>query len=163
MPGKTHSMIFANEVLPSLFHSTPEAFLAYLQRDGNKFLQFYWHKAGEALPEDQRASSFGLNYEIRQPNKSTTIVMVSLPTPAREKDAFFVALIFRPLRRTPFLRISDVTKVLSLEFALQAEGKKGTRIVEWTRKWGCQEIGNGPEPTLADFYEAVIEIISKEA
>jgi len=63
MPGKTHSMIFANEVLPSLFHSTPEAFLAYLQRDGNKFLQFYWHKAGEALPEDQRASSFGLNYE----------------------------------------------------------------------------------------------------
>jgi hypothetical protein len=162
MPGKTHSMIFANDVLPSLFHSTPEVFLAFLQRDGTKFLQFYWQKAGEALPEDQRTSSFGLNYEIRQPKKSTTIVTVSLPKPALEKEAFYEALIFRPLRRTPFLGISDITKVLSLELAQQPEGKIGTRIVEWTRKWGCQEIGIGPEPTPQNFYKAVLEIINQE-
>ena len=65
--AKTQQMIFELEVLPSLFHSTPDQVFYYLERDGTKFLNFYWHEAGEKIDPSLHNEGFGLSYLIRKP------------------------------------------------------------------------------------------------
>lgn len=75
--NKTHQMIFETEVLPSLFHSTPEKFFHYLERDGDKFLHFYWHAAGEKINLSLHHGTYGLSYVIRRPTNRTTMALIS--------------------------------------------------------------------------------------
>ena len=157
---RTQPVIFETEVLPSLCHDSPEQFLYYLSRDGNKFLQFYWNEAAKNIDEKQRVPFFGLNYEIHQPSKSVTIVIITLPEPRLAPEAYFVALIYRPLRRTPFLNISDTTMVITLERASDENGQPATLLVEWDRKLRYEQLGAGPGPSLRDFYRVVCNLIA---
>jgi len=157
---KTQQMVFVSEVLPSLFHDTPEQFIRLLARDGAKLLRFYWDEAGKRLEESKRISSFGLNYDLRKPGKNIGVVLVTLPKPQVESEAYFIALIYRPDRVTPILRISDVTKVVALEHVPNPEGGTNTLLVEWTRKLTREEISKGPPPLLKEFYKAICDLIA---
>ncbi|MCL4559497.1 MAG: hypothetical protein M1281_02640 [Chloroflexi bacterium] len=159
-PGKTQQMIFTNEVLPSLFHTSPKEFLRFLNRDGNKFLRFYWDQAGKQLEVPLEAAPLGLTYDLRQPEEHTTVALIVLPKPRREGEAYFAALIFRPLRRTPFLGISDTTKVIILE---QGSQPGSVLLREWTRKMAPEVLPESAEPKLDAFYRAVCEIIGISA
>ena len=157
---KTQQMVFVSEVLPSLFHDTPEQFIRLLARDGTKLLRFYWDEAGKRLEESKRISSFGLNYDLRKPGKNIGVVLVTLPKPQVESEAYFIALIYRPNRVTPILRIADITKVVALEHVPNPEGEPGTLLVEWTRKLTREEISKGPAPLLKEFYKAICDLIA---
>jgi len=157
---RTQTVIFETEVLPSLFHDSPEQFLYYLSRDGNKFLHFYWNIAAKDIDEKQRVPFLGLNYEIHQPGKSVTVILITLPEPRLAPEAYFIALIYRPLRRTPFLNISDTTLVITLERASGENGQPATQLVEWDRKLRYGLLGAGPGPSLKDFYRAVCNLIN---
>jgi hypothetical protein len=158
--GKTQSLIFTREVLPSLFHSISDQFILYLSRDGNQFLRFYWDKAGEKLAAADRESSFGLNYDIREPFKYVTVALITLPKPQVIGEAYYVGLIFRPLRRTPFLGISDTTKVITLEYAGDAEGNPQTILLEIDRKLAREQICAGPPPQINAFFDAICNLLS---
>jgi hypothetical protein len=157
---KTQQMVFGSEVLPSLFHDTPEQFIRLLARDGNKFLRFYWDEAGKRLKESKRISSFGLNYDLRKPGKNIGVILVTLPKPQVESEAYFIALIYRPDRVTPILRISDITNVVALEYVLDPKGETNTLLVEWTRKLTREKISEGPPPLLKEFYQAICDLIA---
>ncbi len=157
--NKSQSQLFADEVLPSLFHSSPEQFLQFLYRDGNKFLTFYWKLAGQKCPEDLQRDSFGLNYYFREPAPRILITMILLPEPIRLGESYFSALIYRPDRRLLF--VADTTKVLNLEKADQLETPHGTRLVEWTRRRYREVIGAGPPPRQNEFYKTIIEQIKQ--
>jgi hypothetical protein len=157
---KTQQMVFVSEVLPSLFHDTPEQFIRLLARDGNKFLRFYWDQAGKQFEESKRVSSFGLNYDLRKPGKNVGVVLITLPKPQVVSEAYFVALIYRPYRVTPILRISDITTVVALEYFLDKQGEPDTLLVEWTRKLMREEISKGPAPLLNEFYKAICDLIT---
>ena len=159
---KTQQIIFESEVLPSLFHSTPDQFFLYLERDGNKFLHFYWNQAGEKLDPSLHVDAFGLNYVIRRPTNRTTMALISLPEPCHEMEAYFVALIHRPLRVMPFSFISDTTKVVALEYS--GEGPTGAQavLVEWTRRLHCEKLSSGQPLTLEGFYKEVKELIRNQ-
>ncbi len=150
--SKTQQNIFVDEVLPALFHRTPEEFLRFIIRDGNKFLRFYWDQAGKDPKLTQQESSLGLNYDLRQPEAHTSVVLVLLPKPRVEGEAYFVALIYRPLRRTPILGISDTTKVLVLEMGAEPGA---TRLREWTHKLVPELLPWSIEPKVEKFYRAV--------
>jgi hypothetical protein len=150
--------VFVSRVLPSLFHSAPDEFIHFLSRDGNKFLRFYWEQAGKDERAGQPSSALGLNYDIREPFAKTTVALISLPKTAGAKTCF-VAAVYRPLRRTPFLGISDTTKVITLELARKDPADQETRLVEWSRRLEAELLGSGPAPQLEAFYEAVCEII----
>jgi len=154
---QTQRTIFASQVLPSLFHGNPEEFIHYLSRDGNKFLRFYWEQAGAALQDKDPAAPLGLNYDIRSPEKNTTVVLITLPPPQSEPEAYFAALVYRPLRRMPFLGIADTTKVLVLEREQTREGTPGTLLREWSRKLSGEMLGRGTPPRLESFYDTVLE------
>ena len=157
---KTQQMVFVSEALPSLFHDTPEQFIRLLARDGTKLLSFYWEEAGKRLEESKRISSFGLNYDLRKPGKNIGVVLVTLPKPQVESEAYFIALISRPDRVTPILRIADITKVVALEYVFDKKGEADTLLVEWTRKLIREEISKGPAPLLKEFYKATCDLIA---
>jgi len=50
----THSQIFADQILPQVFHGAPAQLWKYLERDGTKFLNFYWDNAGQNIPSHRR-------------------------------------------------------------------------------------------------------------
>jgi len=103
--------------------------------------------------------TLGLNYEIRSPDKFITIVIVTLPRPLVDGEAYFAAQVYRPLRRTPFLGVSDVTRMLTLE--LDREAPQGTRLREHTRRFSEVDMGSGPAPVLEDFYQAVLKYLEE--
>jgi hypothetical protein len=157
MPLKSDQIVFATQAIPALFHRTPEQFLAFLEKDGNKFLRFYWDEAGKNEGVGTRTPPLGLNHDIRKPDPHTTVILVILPRPKAAPEAFYLALVYRPLRRTPFLGVSDTTKVIALELADSVGEAPATLLREWTRKLKSETLGPGPEPHLEQFYQAVLE------
>ncbi len=157
--GSTQQNVFVSEVVPSLFHTTPFDFLRYLSRDGNKFLRFYWEQAGEDPKVHGRTSALGLNYDIRQPYPQTTVALIQLPRPTVPPGTYFIAAVHRPLRRGMFLGVSDTTLVVSLDLAAMDGDRPVTRLREWDKKLGSENLGEGPRPVLDDFYQAVCKLI----
>ena len=106
----------------------PEAFLNLLNRDGTRFLYFYWAEAAKKLPEAQRTDPFGLNYVIRKPGPRPDFILalITLPQPAESGEAYYSALAYRPWRR--LLLVSDTTAVFNLEMD---EPKRRRRRPAW--------------------------------
>jgi hypothetical protein len=150
---------FANQALPDLFHHTPAEFMFLLERDGTKFLRFYWDQVGKKLAQEQQISPFGLNFEIRQPLRSGKIALITLPKPHLEGEAYIEALIFRPYRVTTFLRVSDTTKVIALEYDFDSLGNERPLVVEWDKKLHREPLRSISEVSIEDFFTAVLEEI----
>jgi len=150
---------YVSQALTDLFHTSPEQFLFLLGRDGTRFLRFYWDQVGKKLPSDLLVTPFGLNYDIRNPHRNTAVAIITLPQPQREMEAYFTALIYRPSRVTPIFRIADTTKVISLEYRIDEDGKESTLMVEWTRRLEREPLNICPEPDIDAFYEAVLHEI----
>jgi hypothetical protein len=151
----THSQTYTNLVLPQLFHGAPKEFMTYLERDGNQFLLFYWNSARERLPVNMRASSYGLNYAIHTPAYHTQLVLITLPAPAVDGDAYFSALVYRPDRR--LLLVTDMTRVFNLERISDEQGVLSTLLVQWTTHLERIEVARGVEATPERFMEAVMQ------
>ena len=154
MPAPTQQRIFAERVIPDLFHTTPDSFLFLVNRDGNKFLRFYWDEAGKKLAPTDLKDSFGLNYFIRSPNARTTVILLSLPQPTAPGEAHYIALAHRPYRR--LLLVSDTTTILALESTAEAGPQPPTVLVEWSRRLQRFEHARAIPPDLESFYAAVL-------
>jgi hypothetical protein len=159
-PRLTHQMAFVAEALASLFHNSPGEYLKLLKRDGTKLLRFYWDEVGKNTAGAVRADAFGLNYEIRTPSSYETHVLITLPRPLIAGEAYFALQVYSPLRHTPFLGISDITRMYTLE--MDPAQESGTRLREFTRRFRQEDLGPGPVPQLEDFYAAVMQIIQEE-
>ena len=156
---RSYQRVFYETALPSVFHATPEDFLFYLDRDGNKLLKFYWEQVGKSFTISDRVDAYGLNYIIRKPKDTVTVALVLLPTPQVTDEAYFEAFIYRPRRVTPILRISDRTAVFAQTLVSSNGEKAMTHIIERTRKEQTIDHGPGPEPMVEDFYLTVLELI----
>ncbi len=152
---------FVSQAITDLFHTSPDEFLFLLNRDGTKFLRFYWDQVGKRLPSTQLVPPFGMNYDIRTPWRGATVALITLPKPKKETEAYFVALVYRPNRVTPIFRISDTTMVVALEYRTDSMGNDSTLLVEWTRRFERELLNLNPEPTLDTFYEAVLDEIKE--
>jgi hypothetical protein len=156
---QSQQIVFFEDVLPSVFHEAPGDFLFYLERDGNKFLRFYWDRAGKNFTEPNRAEALGLNYVIHKPQNDVTIALVLMPMPQAVGEAYYEAFIYRPRRVTPILRISDMTSVFALIMVAGENDTHKTAIIERTRKETTLEHGEGPAPVVENFYKASLELI----
>ena len=159
-PSLTHQMAFVAEALANLFHNSPGEYLKLLGQDGTKFLRFYWDEVGKNTAGAVRADAFGLNFEIRVPSSYETHVLITLPRPLIAGEAYFVVQVYRPLRHTPFLGVSDITRMYALE--LDPSVESGTRLREYTRRFRQVDAGPGPAPQPEEFYSAVMQILKNE-
>lgn len=150
---KTQSQAFVNEALPELFHRNPDTFVRLLERDGTRLLRFYWEEAGKRVKPENLRDAFGLNYLTYQPNRRTTIYLITLPEPKSYGEAYFAALVYRPYR--VLILSSDVSGVYSLERISSGEGSEDTLLVEWTKRLHRVEIRRDVQPEKNAFLQAV--------
>jgi hypothetical protein len=66
---KTQQMVFVSEVLPSLFHDTPEQFIRLLARDGAKLLRFYWDEASKRLGRRRSGSGGSVSHGLQRASR----------------------------------------------------------------------------------------------
>jgi hypothetical protein len=116
-------------------------------------LRFYWDEAGKRVGSTGLRDSFGLNYLTYQPNRRTTIYLITLPEPKLFGEAYFVALVYRPYR--VLILSSDVSGMYSLERIPSEKGGEDTLLVEWTKRLHRIEICKGVLPEKGAFLQAV--------
>jgi len=84
---------YGMEAIPVLFHSQTNQFVKYIEKDGIKFLQFWWNHVGDRLPEDKRVTPAGLTFEVEQLDSKTKLIIITLPTPKENEDPYFWVLL----------------------------------------------------------------------
>lgn len=155
---KSQHMNFSHEALPILFHSQYTGFMQYLDRDRTKFLEFWWKHIGDQLDKSLCKSPNGLNYQIRDFEGGKKLVLITLPPPERNGEAYFLACIKLPEKRVPLLKI-PTTRVISLYKTVDAQGQDHTWLAYVTPQARIVSIGEGPQPDSEAFITAVRKIM----
>lgn len=154
---------FSYEVLPLLFHGETKQFYFLLKRDGVTFLKFWWDRAGVNLDESMRVSSDGLDFEIKKIKDGREVVLVKLPAPKTAPEAYYLALVNRPNKRS-LLPWRNLARVFALSRAadLDSAGVQNTNLVELTRSARYVPMGKGPRPNMSAFFKFVSGIMDKK-
>lgn len=146
--------MFVHQALPAMFFANPAKFVTTLVERGDEVLHTLWHQVGQQVREANRISPAGLSAETRQLEDETRLVLITLPAPKGVTEAYFVALAYRPPTQQ-----KGLTRFITLEYSLSLEGSPGTMLCEWTAEGQHGNLGQGPEPTLEAFLEAVGRLI----
>jgi len=158
---KSQQYNFGIEALPILFHSQTNTFMNYLEKDGIKFLKFWWNHVGDRMPENKRVSFGGITYEVEKLDQKTSLITITMMSPTEDGDPYFLSFVARPERRFFLVRIPT-----SIGFALVRDDKCGhenlTRFGYLTPMGMFRPRGVGLKPTKADFKRQVISKISKK-
>ena len=155
---KSQPIAFAYEALPELFHNDPHSFLTYLRRDKMNFLRFWWDYVGKNTGSKGESSADGLAFSIRELDTGITVTIISLPKPAKPKEAYYLALVLPKAKGGIFIK-KDLTRIFTLEYRLGQDGSEKTIIGEVTPRLKHFDFGPGTEPTLEAFRDAVDNII----
>ncbi len=151
---KSHLWNYAMEAIPILFHSQTDGFMKYIDKDGLDFLKFWWNHVGDRLDESKRISPNGLSFEVERIDKNTRLVIITLPSPTEDGDAYFLGLVARPERRFFFIRLPN-TNVYVLRRADGCGQPHLTSFGELTPRALYRERGIGLNPTKQDFKRIV--------
>lgn len=148
--NKSQQWNFAFDAIPIIFHSQTDNFMKYLDKDGVKFLQFWWDHVGDKLEESKRVSSAGLNFEVERIDKKTSLVIINLPSPKVDGEAYFIGLIARPERRFAMVRFyTSDAYVLYRDDAV--DQPHHTSFAYLTAQASIRPRGIGLNPTKPDF------------
>jgi hypothetical protein len=87
--------LFAHRALPQWFHQNPAAFLnALLSEDSVSVLEQWWETVGESIEDPAaRAKPAGLRVDFHRVEPHGVVALITLPTPLRTPDAYFVAAV----------------------------------------------------------------------
>jgi hypothetical protein len=149
---------YSYEIIPLLFHNETRDFFGYLQRDGVKFLKFWWDRAGVNLDESLRSTSDGIDFEIRQIPDGREAVLLTLPTPKKSPEAYYLIMVDRPAKHSIF-SWRNLGRVFALSRSVDEHGTPNTKIAELTKTARYVEVKKGPQPSLNLFYKSVCEML----
>lgn len=159
---KSQHYNYSHEAIPTIFHSQTKDFFTFLERDGLKFLRFWWDHVGERLDNSKLSSFEGTHFEIREvPDRKSRIVLLRLPSPKEHGEFYMMALVQTPQRRLPMVRIPN-TRVFALERVPAEKSASGTMMVEVTQRVRVVPVREGPSPTFATFYPLVVNTVWKK-
>jgi hypothetical protein len=157
---KNQHYLFAFEAIPIIFHSETNHFMEYLERDGIKFLQFWWDHVGDRLDQSLHVPFEGIKYEVQAYGKDTQLVMITLPPPMEDLQAYFIALLAKPERRFGPVRIPN-TRAFALR-RVDNEDSPHTVVGELTPRGIFIPINSGIDPTPEAFQLAICDIIRRK-
>lgn len=148
--NKSQHYNFAFEALPILFFSQTNDFVKYIDRDGLKFLKFWWDHVGDKMTEDKRVSPAGLQFDIKDLDEKNRLITVVMPYPKDDGEAYFLGMIPKPERRFAMVRLHNARM-----FVLRRDDKVDqayrTSFGELTPNAAYRERGVGLNPTKQDF------------
>ena len=157
---KSQQWNFVFEAMPALFHSQTDGFVKYLDKDGDKFLKFWWDHVGDKLPEEKRVTPAGLTFEKEELNAKTRLITITLPSPRENGDVYFIGLIPRPERRFGVVRFYTSTMFVLLRKD-EVDQPNHTSFGEVTPKGNYHERGIGLKPTKQDFKRIIKNRLEK--
>lgn len=154
---KSQHYNFCYDVLPSLFHSQTDEFMKYLERDGLKFIEFWWNHVGAQLPNEQLVSFASTKFEIEERTPKQRIIFITLPPPQHEGEMYFLALVRNPEKRFAWVRLPS-TRILGLVKISKDKYDSGTEIGDLTPRAIYVPQVKGPLPSLGEFKKVVYEM-----
>jgi len=157
---KSQHYNFCYDAVPALFHTQTKDFMKYIDRDGIKFLEFWWKHIGDQLPEEKLVSFANTAFEIADLNMKppTRIVFITLPPPQENGEMYFLALIRKPERKFGWLRLPS-TRILALAKQSKDQVDSGTLLGDLTPRAIFVSQGEGPVPSFGEFKRKVIEMV----
>jgi hypothetical protein len=157
--ARAHHYLFAHRMMPTIFFQDPEKFIGTLNEHGMPFLRFLWDRAGQVLEPALMLPGDGLDYQTRGLEDGTRIVAISLPAPQAITEAYFVALVYRPV----MLQHEAIARCFTLEYGRSVfNDQPRTVLCEWS---GSSHLnyGDGPEPTAEAFIASISDkLVGKE-
>ncbi len=147
---------FAYQAMPILFHKSASQFVGLLQRDGMKFLEFWWKQTAREVKGEDPIPSTGLRYEIRDYGEDRKMVLITLPPPRKAPEAYFLAMLTPPSKKS-IIPWMNFARVFALQRGKPELGQGLTRLVELTPRGMQRDLGPGSQPALLDFYALVCE------
>jgi hypothetical protein len=149
------------ESIPTIFHSQTKNFFTYLEKDGLKFLEFWWDHMGVRLGQEDSDSFENVTFEIKEfPEKKSRLVFLTLPQPKNFFECYFMAFLEEPQKRWP-VRLPN-TRVFVLEYVPTNISATGTSFGEITRSARYVRYHDGPQPKLDEFHHKVISYVWKK-
>jgi hypothetical protein len=143
---------FSFETLPVIFHSQVDDFFKYLDRDGLKFLEYWWDHMSLRVDDDKNEGFEGTSFEVREvPEKKARVVLVTLPKPKHFYEVYYIACV-----KTPKMRFPPIpnTHVFVLEYVPKERSASGTFFGEITPRTRFLRLCEGPEIVDLDtFYQ----------
>lgn len=152
---KTHSYRFAFEAINTLFQRNTKEFNLFLERDGIKFLKFWWDRVGNDVPEEERREARGLAFTHRNLDDGRRVTLITCPTPIAEPEAYFLALIPKPIKHNYFFSWKNLTRFITLEYKVNEDGRPTTQLAEWTYRFNHFPIEGQCPPELEAFWQTV--------
>ncbi len=155
---KSQHYNFSHEAMPVLFHSNPDNFFKYIEKDGVKFLKFYWQHLETNLRVEILSSSAGLSYTTKMINNKIKVVFITLPEPKAIGEAYNLLMVRFPQKLSLFK--VGFTRVLSLEYEGEADdGTKLTGVYELTPRARNVRVKDGPAADSDAFYSMALDIL----
>jgi len=138
---------FAHEVLKNMFFEDEDNLIKNtLVSEGE--LRGLWYDVGnhyaKHYPEIEKIDGSDINITAKE-FENTLFIAISLPKPEQNTEAYFVGLIVQHAT-------NDKLRYITLE-----KGEDGSVLCEWTKE-AHLNFGEGPEPTLHNFQDKLIDI-----
>lgn len=162
---KSQHFNFTHETIPFLWHKQHKEFLKFLDKDGIKFLRFWWKHLEENMGVKILSSAEGMGYQVKKyftlKDKPVDYVLITLPEPETPGEVYYMALAKFPDNQNFiarfFLMRLPVTRVLALQLESKDEtGNITTGIYELTPRARNVRVKDGCEPKLSDFNKLVM-------
>ena len=159
--NKSQQWNFVFDAMPALFHSQTDNFVKYLDKDGVKFLKFWWDHIGDRLPEEKRVSPAGLTFEKEELDPKNLLIIITMPSPKENGDVYFIGLIPKPERRFAMVKFYNSTMfVLCRKDEVDQPSRTSFGIV--TPRGNYHEYGIGLKPTKQDFKRIIKNRLEKK-
>jgi hypothetical protein len=155
---KSQHYQFVYQAVPILFHHSRKDFMSLLERDGMKFLRFWWDHTGEETDEAGKQPMEGMAYEFREYKSGERLALLTLPPPRVQPEAFYMALIPPPAQKS-FLPWKNFSNVYVLQSFRNKEGQISTRISAVTPRAIIRDMEVSSAPDLESFYQAVLKLL----
>lgn len=91
---RMHHYNFAYKALPGLAFADPHVPLGFGDDTPKESLAKFWNYVGSKLPENERVSDAGLFAHDTPFGPDYVIVLVTMPTPLRVSEAYYIAIIY---------------------------------------------------------------------
>lgn len=151
---KSQHYNFTHEALPMVFHGNQGHFFEYLERDGEKFLRFYWNHLTKNLGVLIQSSFEGISYQIKELDPKTKAAFIHLPPPTSVGEVYSLLLVKLP-EKFQIFRVG-FTKVFALQLEeFNDDQNPITGIYEITPRGRNVRILDGNSSDQEDFIQKI--------
>ena len=113
--------LFAYKLLPTLFDANPEKIISDIKNSKGAVLHALWHRVGQDLLASELVKPDGLSCKTASPGNDVSMAVVVMPPPQVIPEAYFVALVFRPEKKSLFSSQKAVKRMFALERSLNSD------------------------------------------